>query len=286
MFEDMYILIVAFAMSLQSMAWLTVLIVLGLFLCSIFLTQVVGQDDGYRDLDFGRGSSEDLFGSVGRSMYTLFELMTMENWNGIGRPLVMKSGWFVVFFICFFMLFSFGLMNMVVGLVVEKTIAQSRDSKKNKEKAKQVEARNAIKDLRAVYLEIDGNGDGVLTLEEMEKSIDNPLIKKALERLGVPTEHITDLFDILDVDQSSQVDVEEFIEGMTKIKGQFRNRDFVAAEVAIKVIDRIQTKIQEKLRAVRENEAEIHRVMTRVEDILSFHQRKRLMSNGVESSQR
>merc|ERR1719172_368558 len=52
MFEDMYVLIVAFAMSLQSMAWLTVLIVMGIYLCAIFLTQVVGQDEEYRDLEF------------------------------------------------------------------------------------------------------------------------------------------------------------------------------------------------------------------------------------------
>lgn len=269
MFEGMYVLIVAFAMSLQSMAWLTVLIVLGIFLCAIFLTQLVGHDKGYEDLAWGRGSRQELFGTVGKSMYTLFELLTLENWNDIGRPLVMKNGLFMVFFIVFFMLFSFGLMNMIVGLVVEKTIHQSQNSEANKMKEKNLESKNAIKDLRRVYLEMDGNEDGVLSLEEMEQSVDKPTVVQVLERLGVHVEQIKDLFDILDVDQSQTVDVEEFIEGMTKLKGKFRTRDFIATQMSVTTIESNQSRLFKKIRSIRQNDQKIHKVITRLEDLLS-----------------
>ena len=34
---------------------------------------------------------KDRFGSIPRSMYSLFELMTLEGWDEVGRPIVMAE---------------------------------------------------------------------------------------------------------------------------------------------------------------------------------------------------
>ncbi len=59
------------------------------------------------------------FGSIGKSAYTLFQIMTLESWSmGIVRPVmeVYPSAW--LFFVPFILITSFAVVNVLVGLIV------------------------------------------------------------------------------------------------------------------------------------------------------------------------
>ena len=59
------------------------------------------------------------FGSIGASLYTLFQVMTLESWSmGIVRPVleVFPLAW--VFFVPFIMVTTFAVVNLLVGLIV------------------------------------------------------------------------------------------------------------------------------------------------------------------------
>ena len=61
----------------------------------------------------------DWFGSLGRSLYTLFQIMTLESWSmGIVRPVleVYPHAW--AFFVPFILVTTFAVVNLVVGLIV------------------------------------------------------------------------------------------------------------------------------------------------------------------------
>ena len=61
----------------------------------------------------------DWFGTLGRSAYTLFQIMTLESWSmGIVRPVmeVYPAAW--VFFLAFILVTTFVVVNLVVGLIV------------------------------------------------------------------------------------------------------------------------------------------------------------------------
>ena len=61
----------------------------------------------------------DWFGTVGKAMYTLFQVMTLESWSmGISRPVmeVYSAAW--LYFVPFVLISSFIVMNVVVGIVV------------------------------------------------------------------------------------------------------------------------------------------------------------------------
>ncbi|MEG3641127.1 ion transporter [Magnetococcus sp. PR-3] len=60
------------------------------------------------------------FGNLGASMYTLFQIMTLESWSmGIVRPVmaVYPDAW--VFFIPFIMLTTFTVLNLFIGIIVD-----------------------------------------------------------------------------------------------------------------------------------------------------------------------
>ena len=60
------------------------------------------------------------FGTLGESMYTLFQIMTLESWSmGIARPVleVHPGAW--VFFVVYILIVTFIMVNLFIGLVVD-----------------------------------------------------------------------------------------------------------------------------------------------------------------------
>ncbi|KAJ57126.1 voltage-gated sodium channel [Actibacterium mucosum KCTC 23349] len=59
------------------------------------------------------------FGTLGRSGYSLFQIMTLESWSmGIVRPVMEVFPWAWAFFVPFIMVTTFAVVNLLVGLIV------------------------------------------------------------------------------------------------------------------------------------------------------------------------
>jgi voltage-gated sodium channel len=59
------------------------------------------------------------FGTLGQSMYSLFQIMTLESWSmGIVRPVMEVAPYAWAFFVPFILATTFIILNLVVGLVV------------------------------------------------------------------------------------------------------------------------------------------------------------------------
>ncbi len=59
------------------------------------------------------------FGDLGKSGYSLFQIMTLESWSmGIVRPVMEVFPWAWAFFVPFIMVTTFAVVNLLVGLIV------------------------------------------------------------------------------------------------------------------------------------------------------------------------
>lgn len=59
------------------------------------------------------------FGTLGRSGYSLFQIMTLESWSmGIVRPVMEVYSLAWMFFVPFIMITTFAVVNLLVGLIV------------------------------------------------------------------------------------------------------------------------------------------------------------------------
>ena len=62
---------------------------------------------------------EAWFGTLGASLYSLFQIMTLESWSmGIVRPVQQVYPYAWAFFVPFIMVTTFAVVNLIVGLVV------------------------------------------------------------------------------------------------------------------------------------------------------------------------
>ena len=72
----------------------------------------------------------DWFGSVGASMYSLFQIMTLESWSmGIVRPVMEQHPYAWAFFVPFIIVTSFAVLNLFIALIVNSM--QSMQSETN-----------------------------------------------------------------------------------------------------------------------------------------------------------
>ena len=64
-------------------------------------------------------SFPDWFGTLGQSLYSLFQIMTLESWSmGIVRPVMETYPYAWAFFVPFIMVTTFAVVNLLVGLIV------------------------------------------------------------------------------------------------------------------------------------------------------------------------
>jgi voltage-gated sodium channel len=61
----------------------------------------------------------DWFGTLGRSLYTLFQVMTLESWSmGISRPVMEVVPYAWAFFIIFILFATFTMLNLFIAIIV------------------------------------------------------------------------------------------------------------------------------------------------------------------------
>ncbi|HEY7385857.1 MAG TPA: ion transporter, partial [Beijerinckiaceae bacterium] len=67
---------------------------------------------------FGEAKPEQ-FGNLGAAAYTLFQVMTFDDWSaGIVKPLLDEHPYAAAFFIVFILLSTFMVLNLFIGVVV------------------------------------------------------------------------------------------------------------------------------------------------------------------------
>ena len=96
-----------FVTALPGMASVFLLMALIFYIGSVMATKLFGE------------AFPDWFGTLGKSSYSLFQIMTLESWSmGIVRPVMETYQYAWVFFVPFIMVTTFAVVNLLVGLIV------------------------------------------------------------------------------------------------------------------------------------------------------------------------
>lgn len=239
-------MVMAFWAAMKAMSFLCALMVFGLLLFSIFSVTIIGRNSAFDGVMIYEDTVYDRFGTVYRSMYSLFELMTLEGWDRTARPLVERQPAIMLFLALFIMIFTFGILNMVVALVVEKTLDQTRTMGDLSKRQKLIEAAQQLMELVSVFREGDSDESGTLSAEELKRVVQDS--RKTLEALGLPVEDAQELFNILDTDNSGSITVQEFVQGIDKLQsGLISTWDAVATTCGVRKLDHELYKLESQL---------------------------------------
>lgn len=94
--------------SLPGISAIALLMLMIFYVAAVMSTAMFGQ------------AFPDWFGNLGRSLYTLFQVMTLESWSmGIVRPVMEHSPWAWAFFVPFILVSAFTMLNLFVAVIVD-----------------------------------------------------------------------------------------------------------------------------------------------------------------------
>lgn len=236
MFKELWLVVSGLMQSLRTIMWVFVILLLILYIVAIITTMQIGHNEIY-DLYAKKSGGWDhrkYFGSVPKSMLTLFQIMTLDEWSfSITRHVITNSKIFFVVFIVFIFCTTYGLLKIVVGIIVENVLASARA---NKSKLARIEHERKLKTLdvlREIFKVADADESGDLELEELKDVIDDPDVVAQFRLIGIEVEEAVDLFHILDIEGEAILSQEEFMGGVLKMKGPAKSKDLLAVQVLV-----------------------------------------------------
>jgi voltage-gated sodium channel len=109
------------------------------------------------------------FGSIGESLYSLFQIMTLESWSmGIVRPVMVEHPNAWIFFIVFILIATFTMLNLFIAIIVNAM--QTFSEQENQERRDALdETRDHIEaDLHRELAELRADISGLRKLLEAE----------------------------------------------------------------------------------------------------------------------
>ncbi len=126
--DKLRMIIGAIGKSIPGISWTAVLLLLIYYIFALIGTSLFGE------------AFPEWFGSIGKSLYTLFQVMTLESWSmGISRPVMEAFSWAWLYFVPFVLISSFVVMNVVVGIVVNSISEVQEQLTLERDKSKQQE---------------------------------------------------------------------------------------------------------------------------------------------------
>ncbi|MCC5888025.1 MAG: ion transporter [Gammaproteobacteria bacterium] len=93
--------------ALPSIGWIVVLMLMVFYIFGVMGTKLFGEQ------------FPDYFGHLGASLYSLFQIMTLESWSqSIARPVMAEMPFAWIYFLSFILITVFTVLNLFIGIIV------------------------------------------------------------------------------------------------------------------------------------------------------------------------
>mmetsp|Transcript_112999 Transcript_112999/g.282893 ORF Transcript_112999/g.282893 Transcript_112999/m.282893 type:complete len:270 (+) Transcript_112999:3-812(+) len=234
--------------SLPSLFWLMCLLAALLYIVAVILTQ--GATEYLKDSSpsVEAESMNNMYGSLWESMFTLFKCISGGvSWGEAAEPLLLINLLYFMVFISFIFFAIFSFVNIVTGVFVDSAIQTAERDRSIVTEKKRLQKQALIDNLLCLLEEIDKDGSGCLTVEELQRAFRSEQIINYFAALSIEPRDIQSLVCLLDEDGNGKIDIVEFVDGLQACIGVARSVDIA---VMIKQIAYIMALLKEVLRLV------------------------------------
>mmetsp|Transcript_23482 Transcript_23482/g.51945 ORF Transcript_23482/g.51945 Transcript_23482/m.51945 type:complete len:627 (+) Transcript_23482:38-1918(+) len=249
---ELRVLVKTILSSFRALGWSMVMLGLVVLVSGIVLCQFVQADMADESLpaEF-REWMWFHYGTAVRSSYTMFEVLNAGSWPAYVRPLLENvSWWYAVFFILYVFGVVFAMKTIISALFLKETLSAASQDLEDIVAEATKKRESYMGKLREFFMEADTSGDGALSLEEFKEIIANPKVKSWLQVLELEVHESEDIFGLID-EGKGHITVEEFMNGVARLKGHSRSVDIIAIQRELKKLDHIHAHLTDLVRVSR-----------------------------------
>lgn len=252
MFREVWLLLRGLAESMRVLFWTIVVIFFITYMFAIFGVVLIGVElkteyeslppgpsEPRRELEYLTAST----GSVTAVMYTLLQVLTLDSWTSIARPIMKYVAWSWIYFYLYICIAVFVLMNLVTAIIVENALKNSQKDAEELLAEKDREREQAFHQFRHLFNLIDVDGNGELSKNELEAAFEDPEIEVQLRLLDIRREDCREIFDLIDTGDGV-LSLQEFFDGLRRMEGSAQARDLFRV---LKTTEQVARRLRDEL---------------------------------------
>lgn len=166
------------------------------------------------------------WGSVPIAMYTLFASSTGgTDWRDVANPVLKISPINFVIFLLYIVLFMFVMMNSITAIFVSSAEEYAQKDSSRMMQDQLARKQEYASQIYAIYNEMDEDSSGEVTAEEFREHLNDPRMIAFATSLEIDSMDLEQFFDIMSNRGDRTVDLETFVEGCIKLRGNARSMD-------------------------------------------------------------
>jgi len=193
----------------------------------------------------------EYFGTTTNSVLTMFEIV-LGNWVTTCRLLYIEvSEWYGLFYVMYRCCFMFGVIKVITAVFIAETSRHVASDDELALAKKHRQKQQYCGKLKDVFRELDDSGDGMLSWEELDRLMTDDLLKSLLTTLEIDTHDLRYVFEVLD-DGDNKISLQEFIGGLTQVRGPAKSFDVLKLLTAIGKIERKLSKLVAAVSSLQE----------------------------------
>jgi len=142
---QMRVVVEALLKSIPGLSAIIALLVLVFYVFAVMATRLFGE------------TNPEIFGTLGGSLFTLFQLMTLEGWvSDIVKPVLEHHPYAMAFFLPFMLLSTFTVLNLFIALIVDSMQKMHKSEADPDEEAAARELRRLAAEVERLRAAIEG----------------------------------------------------------------------------------------------------------------------------------
>ncbi|CAE6942521.1 CACNA1H [Symbiodinium sp. KB8] len=207
--------------TLKSLLWALILLILIIYVFAVLFAQAVASylaDGPVSDLE--EQTLIRYYGSLWTTMLHLFMSISGGiSWVELINPLEQISLAWVLLFLFFISFTYFAVLNVVTAVFCQSAIEGAQNDHAAKVQSVLADKQAHLEKVRTLFSKF-GADDGVITFGIFEDKINSPAVKEYFATLGLEVYDAWSFFKMLDVDGGGAVEIEEFLLGCLRLRGQ------------------------------------------------------------------
>jgi len=253
---ELHIMIRALTGTVQPLLWCVLMYFIILLIFGAFFTEASSSHIArVIPLDMTPEEDEKLlindWGDLGKAIYSLFVAMLGgKDWGDLYDSLDVlsfpsKAGF--IGYICFTYI---ALLNTVTAVFIKCAFLRFEHDREFVIQQELDEKREYLLDVKGIFCELDEDNSGTINAKELLEQIKNPDVAAYFSKLGVDTDEVDKLFELMDEDGSGFITQEEFLWGCLRLKGWAKSLDL---EILQRDVNFAIQKITEIHRGLKDN---------------------------------
>jgi hypothetical protein len=218
--------------SIRSMFWLSILLSILVYTVAIVFVKFIGKSEAYEDDEF---DADYYFGDMVAACMTGLNLALMTDWTYVVRPILKRQPFVAGAIMIYVGVSCFGIMNAIIGVIVTRTSAAAAEAEAEDRLQFQNRQMAFVESMKDIIYEIDTDGDGTVSPQEMADASEHEELLEALASCDLPVGFSAlELHCMLDKDGDGELSKFEFQQGMRRLifSNEFQRQCLLSLAIA------------------------------------------------------